>query len=98
MYWANGISDGSRPARNISLTAEQDAFLDEMLRAGEYRNASEAVGDAIRALRQRRFKSPDKHRCCERRYPGTTTISTAGGARRGTILSDRFHEIDRHRS
>ena len=42
------------PTRNISLTPEQDAFLDEVLEAGEYRNASEAVRDAIRALQQRR--------------------------------------------
>jgi antitoxin ParD1/3/4 len=42
------------PTRNISLTAKQDAFIDEMLKAGEYRNASEAVRDAIRALQQRR--------------------------------------------
>jgi antitoxin ParD1/3/4 len=42
------------PTRNISLTPEQDAFLDEMLKTGEYQNASEAVRDAIRALQQRR--------------------------------------------
>ena len=42
------------PTRNISLTPEQNAFLDEVLEAGEYRNASEAVRDAIRALQQRR--------------------------------------------
>ncbi len=42
------------PTRNINLTAEQDAFINEMLNAGEYRDASEAVRDAIRALRQRR--------------------------------------------
>ena len=42
------------PTRNISLTAEQDAFIDEMLKAGEYRNASEAMRDAVRALQQRR--------------------------------------------
>jgi hypothetical protein len=29
------------PTRNISLTSEQDAFIDEMLKAGQYRNASE---------------------------------------------------------
>jgi antitoxin ParD1/3/4 len=40
------------PTHNISLTAEQDAFIDEMLKAGEYGNASEAMGDAIRALKQ----------------------------------------------
>jgi antitoxin ParD1/3/4 len=42
------------PTRNINLTPEQDAFLDGVLEAGEYRNASEAVRDAIRALQQRR--------------------------------------------
>lgn len=42
------------PTRNVSLTPEQDAFIDEMLKAGEYRNASEALRDAVRALKQRR--------------------------------------------
>lgn len=42
------------PTRNVSLTPEQDAFIDEMLKVGEYRNASEAMRDAIRALQQRR--------------------------------------------
>lgn len=46
--------DEAMPTRNISLTTEQDAFIDEMLKAGEYRNASEALRDAIRALQQRR--------------------------------------------
>ena len=40
--------------RNISLTAEQDAFIDRIVRAGEYENASEAVRDALRMLQQRR--------------------------------------------
>ena len=38
------------PTRNISLSAEQNAFIDEVLEAGDYRNASEAMRDAIRAL------------------------------------------------
>jgi antitoxin ParD1/3/4 len=42
------------PTRNISLTPEQDAFVDEVVEAGEYQNASEAVRDALRALQQRR--------------------------------------------
>jgi len=50
-----GIGEiGAMPTRNISLTPQQDAFIDEMLEAGEYRNASEAMRDAIRALQQRR--------------------------------------------
>lgn len=42
------------PTRNINLTAEQDAFISDVLDKGEYRNASEAMRDAIRALQQRR--------------------------------------------
>jgi antitoxin ParD1/3/4 len=42
------------PSRNISLTPEQDSFIDEMLKAGEYSTASEAMRAAIRALQQRR--------------------------------------------
>ncbi len=42
------------PTRNISLTREQDAFVEEVVEAGEYQNASEAVRDALRALQQRR--------------------------------------------
>ncbi|MDQ2079381.1 type II toxin-antitoxin system ParD family antitoxin [Xanthobacteraceae bacterium Astr-EGSB] len=40
--------------RNISLTPEQDAFIDETLKAGAYRDANEAIRDAVRALQQRR--------------------------------------------
>ncbi|MGZ5872299.1 MAG: type II toxin-antitoxin system ParD family antitoxin [Bradyrhizobium sp.] len=42
------------PTRNISLTAEQDAFIESVVKAGEYQNASEAVRDGLRALQQRR--------------------------------------------
>lgn len=42
------------PTRNISLTLEQDAFVDKVVKAGEYQNASEAVRDALRVLQQRR--------------------------------------------
>jgi Arc/MetJ-type ribon-helix-helix transcriptional regulator len=31
------------PTRNISLTDEQDAFVEKVVKAGEYQNASEAV-------------------------------------------------------
>jgi antitoxin ParD1/3/4 len=36
------------------LTPEQDAFVEKVVEAGEYQNASEAVRDALRALQQRR--------------------------------------------
>jgi putative addiction module CopG family antidote len=42
------------PTRKISLMPAQDAFVAETLKAGEYRNASEAMRDVIRALQQRR--------------------------------------------
>ena len=42
------------PTRNISLTPEQDAFIEATVKSGEYQNASEAVRDALRALQQRR--------------------------------------------
>jgi antitoxin ParD1/3/4 len=42
------------PTRTVKLTPEQDDFIDEVLKKGEYTNASEAVGDAIRTLQRRR--------------------------------------------
>jgi len=42
------------PTRNISLTNEQDAFIEKVVETGEYQNASEAVRDALRVLQQRR--------------------------------------------
>ena len=42
------------PTRNISLTPEQDAFVEKVVQDGEYQNASEAVRDALRVLQQRR--------------------------------------------
>jgi antitoxin ParD1/3/4 len=41
------------PTRNINLTPEQDAFVEDLVRAGKYQNASEAMRDALRALQQR---------------------------------------------
>jgi antitoxin ParD1/3/4 len=42
------------PTRNISLTSKQDAFVEKVVRSGEYQNASEAVRDALRVLQQHR--------------------------------------------
>lgn len=42
------------PTRNISLTPEQDAFVERVVETGEYQNASEAIRDALRVLQQRR--------------------------------------------
>lgn len=42
------------PTCNVSPTDEQDAFVEKVVKTGEYQNASEAVRDALRALQQRR--------------------------------------------
>jgi antitoxin ParD1/3/4 len=42
------------PTRNVSLTDEQDAYIEKLVKAGEYQNASEALRDALRALAHRR--------------------------------------------
>src|ERR1700682_5116742 len=47
------MGKSAMPTRNINLTAEQDAFVEEVVRAGKYQNASEAVRDALRALQLR---------------------------------------------
>ena len=41
------------PTRNVNLTDAQDAFVEKMLKAGKYQNASEAIRDAVRGLQQR---------------------------------------------
>ena len=52
--FANAIQSVHMPTRNISLTPEQDAFVEKVVRSGEYQNASEAVRDALRVLQQHR--------------------------------------------
>ena len=42
------------PTRNIVLTHEQDEFIESVVRAGEYRDASEAISDALRVFQKRR--------------------------------------------
>jgi antitoxin ParD1/3/4 len=44
------------PTRNINLTAAQDAFVDRVVKSGEYQNASEAVRDALRILQRKRLE------------------------------------------
>ncbi len=44
------------PTRNVSLTREQDVFVEGLVDSGEYQNASEAIRDGLRALQQRRLE------------------------------------------
>ena len=39
---------------SVSLTAEQDVFVERVVEAGDYQNASEAIRDALRVLQQKR--------------------------------------------
>lgn len=48
------------PTRNISLAQDQDAFIDRIVKSGEYQNASEAVRDALRLLKQHRDEDAAK--------------------------------------
>lgn len=42
-------------ADDISLSKEQRAFVQELIDSGEYRSSGEAVGEALRLLRRRRY-------------------------------------------
>ena len=42
------------PTRNVNLMAQQDAFVERVVKAGEYQNASEAIRDALRVLQHQR--------------------------------------------
>jgi antitoxin ParD1/3/4 len=55
------------PTRNVSLTAEQDAFVERVVKAGEYQNASEAIRDALRVLQQKRREDALKLRALRAR-------------------------------
>jgi len=40
--------------RKVGLTKQQDAYVERIIRSGEYRNVSEVFRDALRALQKRR--------------------------------------------
>ena len=63
----------------ISLTPEQDAFVEKVVQAGEYQNASEAVRDALRVLQQRRCEDALKLKSAARPAPSRRRCT---GARR----------------
>ncbi|MBM3515032.1 MAG: type II toxin-antitoxin system ParD family antitoxin [Alphaproteobacteria bacterium] len=60
------------PTRNISLTREQDAFIARSVKSGAYQNASEAVRDALRALKQRQTEDNLKLKALNQRVPGSS--------------------------
>jgi antitoxin ParD1/3/4 len=77
------------PTRNISLTPEQDAFIEEAVKSGEYQNASEAVRDALRVLQQRRREDALKLEALRRRINfGTEALE------RGEFVEVDHTELD----
>ena len=46
--------------RNIVLTHEQNDFIESVVRAGEYRDANEAICDALRVFQKRRQEDTSK--------------------------------------
>ncbi len=47
----------TRKTRNVSLTPELEAFIDNTVASGRYRSASEAVRAALRLLHERERRS-----------------------------------------
>ena len=60
------------PTRNVSLTAEQNAFVEHVVKAGEYQNASEAIRDALRVLQQKRREDALKLRALRAQIKAST--------------------------
>jgi antitoxin ParD1/3/4 len=79
------------PTRNISLTPEQDAFVEKVVDEGEYQNASEAVRDALRALQQRRREDALKLRLLRKELK--TGIDALD---RGEFTDVADEDLDRH--
>jgi antitoxin ParD1/3/4 len=86
---ARHFGEASVPTRKINLTAEQDAFVERVVRSGEYQNASEAVRDALRLLQQRRREDALKLKafaCADQ--------SRRGRARAGRFRRNRGRDLD----
>jgi antitoxin ParD1/3/4 len=66
------------PTRNISLTPEQDKFVETVVQSGEYQNASEAMRDALRVLQQRRKEDALKLKALRAQLKAGTTALDRG--------------------
>jgi len=79
------------PTRNISLTVEQDAFIEKAVKSGEYQNASEAVRDALRALQQRRREDALKLKALR-----VQIQAGVGALERGEFVEVPITDLDRY--
>ena len=48
------------PTRNINLTEHFDRFVEELVRAGRYKNANEVLGAGLRLLEQQTLTEQEK--------------------------------------
>ena len=78
------------PTRNISLTPELDAFVEKVVQAGEYQNASEAVRDALRVLQRRRREDALKLKALRAQLQaGVDALESAASSCRSTRGTSR---------
>jgi antitoxin ParD1/3/4 len=66
-----------RKTRNVSLTPELEAFIDDTVASGRYRSASEVVRAALRLLHDRERRTER-----EMKKPSSSTIGSAARSAR----------------
>jgi len=81
------------PTRNINLARDQDDFIDEIVETGEYQNASEAVRQSLRLLRQRRSEDALKLKVLR-----AQVRAGADALERGDFLELDRDELEKHLS
>lgn len=76
------------PTRNVVLTDHQEAFIHRLVESGRYRNASEVMRDALRALEQHEVETKTALDWLSRRVePGLAQ------ARQGLFVKGTVREI-----
>jgi antitoxin ParD1/3/4 len=84
------------------MTAEQDAFVQKVVEAGEYQNASEAIRDALRVLQQRRREDSLKLKALRAQVKAGTDalkrgeFTEIGGADLEGYLEDSMASAPKH--
>lgn len=53
------------PTRNVVLTQQQAAFIEQMVASGRYQNASEVLREGLRLLQQRALEHEQRLNSCQ---------------------------------
>ena len=83
--------------RNVSLTARQEAFLKQLVKTGEYQNASEVIRDALRLLYRERLQHKMALRLIEVRLTArqdSNPIISVEGANASSSLGGRRSHLE----